>query len=185
MKKLMKNIKLMVAVSTMLAMFAIAPIVHGGISWTGIDPIFTVDDKKVNIRVEFPSEFDCSLDGPIDVKVYVPKGSDTNFITESTGSFSGCTQTTLTSISEKGRLKDGIEVKVRVNSSEEFDVKVKVDLEGTWVREREGDSNKWLSTKKIKFNAADNGGLGSDPASNGRLNYTYEDDEDDDDEDDD
>ena len=32
MRKLVKNIKLMVTISTMLAMFAIAPVVYGGIT---------------------------------------------------------------------------------------------------------------------------------------------------------
>ena len=50
MKKLVKNIKLMVAVSTMLVMFAIAPVVYGGITWSGFDPIFYVDGTKFNVR---------------------------------------------------------------------------------------------------------------------------------------
>ena len=40
MRKLIKNLKLIIAVSTMLALFAVAPVVYGGITWSGIDPIF-------------------------------------------------------------------------------------------------------------------------------------------------
>ena len=98
MKKLVKNIKLMVAVSTMLVMFAVAPVVYGGISWTGIDPILYVNGTKFNVRAELPSEFICSLSDDIEIVVTVPEDASVEFISESSSDFGDCEVETDTEI---------------------------------------------------------------------------------------
>ena len=90
MKKWMRNIKLIIAVSTMLAMFAIAPIVHGGISWTGIDPIFLVKDHQFNVIIKWPEQYTCSIEDPIDVTIRMPKNSPYVFISESSDDVGDC-----------------------------------------------------------------------------------------------
>ena len=170
----------MVTISTMLAMFAIAPVVYGGITWSGIDPIFTVDGHRFNVRIEFPIEYSCDVDGPIDVKVAVPAGAHGKFIMESAGVFGDCLQVTHTTLVRKDNYVNKIAVGVRVNTDEEFRVRVKVDLDGIWVKSTEGDAGKWVVARNIRYDSADEGGLGLDPALENRgdgYNYSYEDDQ--------
>ena len=98
--KLIKNMKMVVGLGATVAMFAIAPVVYGGITWSGIDPIFTVDGYKFNVKIEYPSQYDCDFDDEVEVVVTVPKGASTEFVSESQGELSGCEQGTSTSIEE-------------------------------------------------------------------------------------
>ena len=157
----------------LLVMMLAVPIAHGGVLWSGIDPIFRVADHQFNVRIEYPSQYDCSIDGDIKVVVKVPKSVDHVFLSESKGNLSGCSQLTHTYF-EKSRAKDHITVRVEVRSDEKFPVKVKVDMDGEWVAVAEGDSNSRINTGRIKF---DSKSLGSDPALDGipddTMQYTY------------
>ena len=174
MKKLMKNIKLIIAVSTMLVMFAVAPVVYGGISWTGIDPILYVNDTKFNVRAELPSEFIYSISGPIEIGVTVPAGSRVKFISESSYIFDGCEIETNTRIFRDHDLNGRILVQAFFPANESFPVKLKVDRNGAMVAMYEGFSNEVVMGKWISLNA-NNGKI--DPVltdSYNEIAYTYE-----------
>lgn len=173
MKKLVKNIKLMVAVSTMLVMFAIAPVVYGGITWSGFDPIFYVDGTKFNVRAELPSAFICSISGPIEIGVTVPAGSRVKFISESSYIFDGCEIETNTRIFRDHDLKGRILIQAFFPAYESFPVRLKVDRDGVMVAVYEGFSNEVVTGKWISLNA-NNGRI--DPVltdSYNEIAYTY------------
>ncbi|MCI0439862.1 MAG: hypothetical protein L0177_12130 [Chloroflexi bacterium] len=66
-----KNLKLIAAISALMAMFAVAPVAHGGLLWTGIDPIIkTRDGQVVNVWVEWPSGMECAITDKIDIDVH-------------------------------------------------------------------------------------------------------------------
>lgn len=171
----MKRMKWFLIPSIMVILLAIVGPVAAGVKWSGIDPIFELDDHVVNVRIEFPTEYACDIDGRIRVKVTVPTGTDVNFITESGGSINGCRVGTRTRFIETDRFTDRFTVKAFVDSEKEFHVKVKVDLDGIWVKRFTGESDEWVGGR-VKFSDADGGGLGEDPNA-GQLIYTYEDDQ--------
>lgn len=88
-----KNLKWMVGASMLAVMLAAVGVVHGGGRWSGIDPILTVDGHQVNIIVSTSQGSWCDLD-TIAVEVSVPQGSDTQFISESSGADCGIVTST-------------------------------------------------------------------------------------------
>ena len=175
MGKWIRNIKLMVAVSTMLAMFAIAPVVYGGLSWTGIDPILYVNGTKFNVRAELPSAFICSISGPIEIGVRVPAGSRVKFISESSYIFDGCEIETNTRIFRDHNLNGRILVQAFFPADESFSVKLKIDRDGKMVALYQGYSNEVVTGKWVNINAK-NGSI--DPVLTDSYDgtvYTYED----------
>ena len=118
----MKRLKWFLIPAMMVILLTIVGTVAAGVKWSGIDPMFELDNHMVNVRIEFPSEFDCSINGPIEVKVKVPTGTDVNFIDESHGNHNGCAQVTSTRFIERDDLKNRFRVKARVNSTEMFPV---------------------------------------------------------------
>ena len=177
MKEWMRNIKLIIAVSTMLVMFAVAPVVYGGITWSGFDPIFYVDGTKFNVRAELPSAFICSISGPIEIGVTVPAGSRVKFISESSYIFDGCEIETNTRIFRDHDLKGRILIQAFFPAYESFPVRLKVDRDGVMVAVYEGFSNEVVTGKWVKFNGK--GGT-TDPVLTDDYDgtvYTYEDDQ--------
>ena len=177
MRKLIKNLKLIIAVSTMLALFAVAPVVYGGITWTGIDPIFYVNGTKFNVRAELPSEFICSLSGPIEIGVTVPADSHVKFISESSHIFDGCEVETKTKFFRDNDINNRILIQALFPAYESFPVKLKVDRDGVMVAVYEGFSNEVVTGKWVKFNGK--GGT-TDPVLTDDYDgtaYTYEDDQ--------
>lgn len=136
----------------MVILLAIVGPVAAGVKWSGIDPMFELNGQRVNVNIIYPSEFDCSIDGPISVEVKVPAGTVVKFFTESSANLSGCSQETITTISESGGLTDYFRVRARVSSEEEFKMKVKVSLNGLPVRNFSGESNEWVGGR-VKFNS--------------------------------
>ena len=176
MRKWMKNIKLMVAVSTMLAMFAVAPVVYGGITWSGFDPIFYVNGHKFNVRAELPSEFICSLSGSIAIDITVPGDATVDFISESSYEFSnGCEVETDTEIVWDDSLSEKVLLfRAFFPADQRFEVKIKIDKDGEMVAVYEGFSNEVVTGKAVKFNG---GGSGTDSVLTDDYDetvYTYE-----------
>ena len=139
MKKWVKNIKLMIAVSTMMAMFAIAPVVHGGITWSGIDPIFLVKGHQFNVIIKWPEQYTCSIEDPIKVKIRVPEDSSYVFISESSDDVGDCgsPQRTITKVKFGGK---GGEVKVtgrRIN--DDLRISIRNPVAPNRARKKEGN----------------------------------------------
>ena len=173
MKKLMKNIKLMIAVSTMLAMFAIAPVVYGGISWTGIDPILMIDGHQYNVRFEWPSEFDCAFTGPMELEVKVPPDVSAELIEESNGNFGGCSQETVTTIVVDKRLKNKLKFAGFVHGASNFDVNIKVDVDGMFITEAHGLANRVVKLMDV-FMDWPYDEQGDPLVGDGETEYTFE-----------
>lgn len=174
MKKWMRNIKLIIAASTMLVMFAIAPVVYGGISWTGIDPILYVDGTKFNVRAELPSEFVCNMTAPIKIVIMVPGDASVKFISESSHDFDGCVVETDTEIVRNYRLSGKVYFLAFFPADQSFPVRFKVDRNGEMVEAYKGFSNEVVTGKWVNINA-NNGSI--DPVltdSYDETVYTYE-----------
>ena len=141
MKKWMKNLKLMAAVSALIALFAVAPVVYGGVTWSGIDPIFEANGHTFNVFVEWPSGSECSITGPIFVEVH---NKDASFIGESSKPFA-CDDSTVTVETDTlfrriGGPHNFVVTQMRVPASESFPVRLKVYRDGVLEGVCEGQS---------------------------------------------
>jgi hypothetical protein len=141
MKKWYKNLKLMVGAATMLGVMAAAPVAHGGLLWTGIDPIVKTERHTMNIWVEWPTGRECSITGPIAVTVR----AHGQLVSESTESFncpSGAkTIATATTINAYGDEDDFKVSRTFVPAADYFPVAVKVYKNGTLRQTCTGLSN--------------------------------------------
>ncbi len=149
----MKRLKWFLIPSMMVILVAIVGPVAAGVKWSGIDPIFELNGQRVNVRIDYPSEFDCSIDGAIPVRVTIPAGTDVKFFTESTANLSGCDQETITTISESNDITGQFQVRAKVSSEEQFKLKVRVYVSGLPTKNFNGDSNEWVGGR-VKFHPA-------------------------------
>lgn len=167
------------SVAALLMALLVVPVAYAGILWSGIDPVFDVKGNRFNVVIEWPSQYTCSIDDPIDVKIRVPDDSSYVFIRESSEDVGNCgsPQRTVTKVKFDA---DGGEVKVmaRVRSEFDFPVKVKVFLNGELVRDQAGFSNRWTKDSPIRFDGDDD----DDDRDNDR-GKGHDDDRDDDDDD--
>ncbi|MDP3064658.1 MAG: hypothetical protein Q8O40_15860 [Chloroflexota bacterium] len=124
------------------------------LSWDGIDPVIALNGGQQNlaIRIDWPSKYTCSIQGPIDVRVSVPAGMDAKVVQESTDSFPcGNVISTVTSVSDRRGEKrsDQVGVAVMVNASDSFPAKVTVSLDGEVAQVLRGSSSSviagWVS----------------------------------------
>lgn len=166
MRKLAKNLKLTVAVTTMLVMFAVAPVVYGGISWSGIDPVFKVDGHRFNVYIEWPEHKTHFIDGLIDVDIWYPKGADVEFVSEAYDTFlyesegkkeliKAFTKTNLKDGADSDPNQGGILVSAKVNTSKRIPVNVKVYHNGELVQFCEGYSDEFVFCDPYQFDDND------------------------------
>ncbi len=135
-----------------LMLLAVAPVVHGGISWTGIDPVLLANGHVMNVWVEWKTGRECSITGPISVEI----NARAQLLSESVEVFS-CgdllsrvsTQTTVKEISVPFlfTLK-----RVYVPASDSFEVRVKVYRDGVLVRTCEGMTNQSFQCEPVDVN---------------------------------
>jgi hypothetical protein len=156
MKKWIKNSKLMGGISAMLAMLvlllAVPPIVHGGGRWSGIDPVLSYEGKTVNIWVEWPEEYTCSLSGLITMQVNAPGAT---LISESKDTFACAdgssntieTKTTVINSGKKGYLQV---MKVVAKATQTFPVNVLTYVDGSLMQTCSGYSNKSFDCKVFR-----------------------------------
>lgn len=141
MSKWMKNLKLMAGVGVVLAMFAAVPVVYGGLSWTGIDPVLVANEHTMNVWVEWPTGRECDITGVISVDVH---GAD-ELISESAESFACGDDTvfpqTATTVHQSWQPYFFWVQRVRVPASESFPVQVKIYKDGVLATTCEGYSN--------------------------------------------
>lgn len=159
MKKWYKNLKLMVGAATMLGVMAAAPVVHGGILWTGIDPEVHVNGERFNVYIEWPENKTCFIDGMIDVDFWYPKGATATLVSESFSTFP-CPTGGLVHALTKTNLKDGngsdpnqngILVSAKVNTSVQMPVNVKVYRNGELVQTCSGESDTFVFCEPLKI----------------------------------
>jgi len=132
----------------------IAPaIASAWLSCDGIDPIIKLNGKQeLAIRVDWPSKYSCSIQSPIEVRVYVPAGMEADLVEESTVTTScGNTVATATSIFNRSvdNRGDQVYVAAKVNATQSFPVVVVVSVDGKVARELRGSSRSgiggWVS----------------------------------------
>ena len=160
MRKLMRNVKLVAAASAVLAFMVAAPVVYGGLRWTGFDPELQVGGHKVNITIFAPTGRWCDVEGPVDVRVWVPKGTDARLVSESEGDDGGCTVVTSTTIGERGR--HGVIVGVKAETDDpmqRFPMKVEIEVDDELVEDScRGSVNKWIKCDPVELDNDDDNG---------------------------
>ncbi|MCI0439864.1 MAG: hypothetical protein L0177_12140 [Chloroflexi bacterium] len=137
----LRNVKLIAALSALVAMFAVAPVVHGGILWTGIDPIVKTRESLVNIWAEWPAGNECAITGPITFKVEADRGQ---LLSESARAFpcgDGAVMVqTKTTVQDARRGKLNV-AEVFMPASSDFPVRARVYVDGELKLTCEGVSN--------------------------------------------
>lgn len=110
MTKKMKQLKLLGVVSAFAVFIAAASVVYGGLSWTGIDPIITLDNGDVVNVVLLIDCGDIELQEPVKVTVKVPHGLSATHIDE-TKDVCGSGMDTVTTVKNHG--DDSIKAKAK------------------------------------------------------------------------
>ena len=144
------------SVAALLMVLLIVPVAHAGILWSGIDPIFEVKGHRFNVFIEWPSEYTCSIEDPIQVRIRVPEDSSYVFISESSDDVGDCgsPQRTVTRVKFDDDQNE-VRVRARVRSEFDFPVKVKVFLDGDLVKSQMGESNRWTRNARVEFDGDD------------------------------
>ncbi|MDP7534922.1 MAG: hypothetical protein QGI88_14265 [SAR202 cluster bacterium] len=123
----MKSLKLLSVMFVFAVFLAGGPVVYGGLSWSGMDPIIGLPDGRiVNVDFSVPPGTWCKIDGPIDVKIRAPHGS--KLIEEQVGLCGVPTDTVMTYSRD-----DTFSVQARfgtVNRSENFPFQVMISVDG-------------------------------------------------------
>lgn len=129
-----RKLKWLVAVAVVVAMGAFAPIVYGGLKWSGIDPEVDVDGHQVNVTVAVPPGQWCNIDGAIKVEFLVHKKASATLVAESVDTDgSKCGAHTSSSIKHKkgSKLEGKVYVTVVVEAEDgKFPVEVLVVANG-------------------------------------------------------
>ena len=146
----MKKMKWFIPV--MAAMLFVAVVVpgttEGGKKWSGIDPIFLVNGDQFNVWIEWPEGYGCSITEPIEIDLMVPKSTSYVFMSESSDDVDGCGFPQLTETKAKFTGSNGkVKFVAKVDSEEDFPVRMKVYFKGELVRTYEGDSNEGVTGK--------------------------------------
>jgi hypothetical protein len=171
----LKRASVVTALLAVIAMLALLPPVAEGRGgrWSGIDPIITVGEHQFNVRIEYPSEYDCSLVSAIVVVVKVPLFMQRQLLTESIGLHGGCLQTSTTLFVPALFARD-VDISVLAVSLSQHPVRVKVDRDNRWVASKEGLSNRVIRANDIQFSGRD---MGIDPVianlPPNTMEYTY------------
>jgi hypothetical protein len=152
MKKGLKNLKLIAGLSTTVALFAVVPVVHGGLFWTGIDSVVESNGHVMNIWVEWPTGRECDINGPISVDVHtrgVVRAESVETFTCGEGLKTVRTQTKVKHIGNPAHFN--VE-QVIVPSSDTFPVQVKVYKDGHLAETCHGLSNLPFDCQVISLN---------------------------------
>jgi hypothetical protein len=151
------RLKWMIGVAAVFVLLLSVPATtEAGRRYSGADPILMLDGHKINISVEWPSDHDCNITGPIKIEAVVPKGMGYEFDSESIASHGGCEQQTSTAIVESDDMKDGfLALGAMVPGKRRFEVGVKVKVDGHLVREHKGVSDEWIRGSTIRMSEVD------------------------------
>ncbi len=125
----MSKLKMSVAVVVVAVSMLMVSVVHGGILWSGMDPVVQVGDSTVNVTVYWPAGYECSIKGPIEVNVHVPEGIAASVVSESSDNFQCGTIATLTEIDDDAHdngNRASVWVTAQVAASDRFPVKLEI-----------------------------------------------------------
>lgn len=152
--KWIRKLKWVAGVCSLVAVFAAVPAVYGGLRWTGIDPEVDVDEDTLNVRVEWPEEYSCSISNPVLIVVTVPNKAEYSPVRESSGSFDCGPEeseiSTHTLVVEQGKA-DIVHVSAWLRASERFPVRVLVYEDGEREQVCKGASNRFIACRPLKL----------------------------------
>lgn len=155
---MVRKLRRFVAVPVVLGLLATAPVVYGGLRWTGMDPGLTINGHAINVRVEWPEEQTCSISGPIRFVFGTPANAELSDIVESSGEFD-CDRdgvpdaqlSTQSSVVEYDKKHGGLLVAARVEALARFPVKLLVYRDGEQVKTCRGVSNHVVKCHPIRL----------------------------------
>ena len=133
----------LLAVLTLAVAVPTAVGAHGA-RWSGADPVVTIGEHTINVWIEWPSEYTCSIKGKVKFKFKAAGGS---IDAESRDSFE-CEDGETKTVRTKSKIKKGGHegvfrvAKVHLKATEKFPVTVDVYVDGELAQVCEGHSNK-------------------------------------------
>ncbi len=143
---LRKGAFMLMALGILTALLMIPSLAQAWMDWDGTDPVIQfTGGQTLAIRIEWPREFTCSINGPIEVNVKAPAKLNASLVSESTGTFpcqtvstNITTETDLDTAPGKG---NAVRVQVEVKSEDDFPVNVYLTLDGGNAKKLTGKSN--------------------------------------------
>ncbi len=152
--KWIRKLKWVAGVCSLVAVFAAVPAVYGGLRWTGIDPELDVDGHTVNVRVEWPEGYTCSVSNPVLIVISVPRNAEYSSAMESSDSFDcgpGETEISTHTIVVEQSKPDRVEVSAWLRASERFPARVLVYEDGERELTCRGVSNHFIACRPLKL----------------------------------
>ncbi|MCH8308898.1 MAG: hypothetical protein IIB17_00200 [Chloroflexi bacterium] len=142
-----KHFKWAAVVPAMLIMVLSVTVVYGGLRWSGIDPEVSLDDHTLNITAQWHSETLCSVNGDIQIDVYVPDGVTVGKVKESSATCSvyGGTVTISTDTNIYKTNSNKVTVTGLMTSDENMPARLLLDLDGKHIRTCGGQTNSLIT----------------------------------------
>lgn len=141
------------SVATSLALLVVlilgSTVVYAAFNWCPDDPILSIGGTEVSVIIAIPDGTQDLVNGPVDVKVYVPTGVETDVIYIGDGFNGQGEQVTIIPNGDPIEPGDEIEVEVEVrvptNDPEGFPVMVTIQVPATGFSESTEEwSNTWV-----------------------------------------
>jgi len=156
----MKKMSATTTLALLLVLVLGSTVAYASFNWCPDDPVLDIGGTTVNVIVWVPKEDVGLVNGPVHVKVKVPKSVDA--VVTSYGDSFGKGPEKVT-IEHKGKAKAGkpvkVEVKVKVPANEKLRVMVEIKAPGVH-ESKEGWTNEWVkrgAEVKVKWPDDDDG----------------------------
>ena len=143
----MKKMSVTTTLALLLVLIVGSTVAYAAFHWCPDDPILSIGGTKVRVIIEIPEGTQDLVNGPVQVKVYVPSNVET-YVIETGDGFNGKGER-VTIVPNGEPVEPGediaveVEVRVSTNDSEGFPVRVTIRAPGTKER-TEGWSNTWV-----------------------------------------
>jgi len=143
----MKKMSVTTTLALLLVLILASTVAYAAFSWCPDDPVLSIGGTEVNVIIEIPEEYLDKVNGPVQVKVYVPKNVETYVIEYGEGFNDQGERVTI--IQNKEPVEHGekieveVEARVSTNGPEGFPVRVTIQAPGT-KESTEGWSNEWV-----------------------------------------
>ena len=138
----MKKMSATTTLALLLVLILGSTVAYASFNWCPDDPVLLIDGTEVNVIIEVPEGSQGLVNGPVEVKVHVPSGADTDVIAYGNSFGHGPEIVEFIPDGKPGEVK----VEVLVPATERIPVRVTIVTPGGSKHKR-GWSNEWAWCK--------------------------------------
>lgn len=148
----LRRLKWLSIVSAIMVMLLAVPVVDGGRRWTGSDPVIRYGGHTVNIWVEWPSEHNCDIQGPIYLQYNAPGARLVSDSSVGSGCNNGSNNVIRTQsvVNDSGEIGQFQIVDVAVDAAQPFPINLVIRVDGRVVATCSGYSDESFDCEVIQ-----------------------------------